>query len=369
MAMQRLVIYPYDADFAPVVRYAGLMRPDYEVAHLVSPRSWGHVGTVVYPEGEQENALTVDATFDKAAGGGYTLFVPNFEALYEGERAVLNRIIENLPAFVGVICEKRWRKENQQVLASACLDRKIPLQMTRRPDPAWLNEMIFEDSHLEEIDVPIIAVAGLWEGTDKFEVSMGIAQRLRADGYHVTQIGARDYIDMLGEHTLPAFLFRKDLDGEGKILRMNRFLQKLAREEQPDVILLTLPGAMQSLNMHFTGGFGVIPYLLGQAAVIDYLVVCSIFEPDYHEALEAIGQACLYRLGCGVNFYHMSNLLIDFQGTMQRRVLEASRVERPLARQIIAQRYGEDMDIPVEDCTGEKGLERLYQDVIRHLSV
>ena len=43
MGKNRLLIYPYDLQFCPIVRHKKLLE-DYEIMALVSPRGWGLTG-------------------------------------------------------------------------------------------------------------------------------------------------------------------------------------------------------------------------------------------------------------------------------------------------------------------------------------
>lgn len=77
-------------------------------------------------------------------------------------------------------------------------------------------------------------------------------------------------------------MLQKDMDGSVKIPCFNRWLRRIVKHEQPDV-----------------------------------LVLCTFYMNEFTTKLEGLSMSCRYRFDISVDVFHMSNLYIDANDTEQ----------------------------------------------------
>lgn len=326
----RMLVFPYGRDCEPIVRHAGLLEPCYEIAALVSPGGWGMAGkdiTVV----DSGAILPVYEKIQEVTEEFDSLFIPPFEVFgKEVENRLVDEMLRLIPCISHVIYASRLASENHKKLEEACLLSGeacsfIDFSEYKEPKVFSLAEPIEEYPSLIPLDVPVAVVAGWWERTDKFEVSLALREQFLKRGYHVSQVGSRDGCEMFGFHSFPSFMFRKDVDAVAKIIYFNRWIVEVARKERPDLLLVTIPGAIQNFNEQFTRGFGIMHHQVFQAVAPDILVMCTFYMSVSKKILEDMSRFCEYRFGVPVDAFHMSNLYIDVnESEVQNRIITKS---------------------------------------------
>ena len=235
------ILYPYAKEAEPIARHADLLK-EMQLTALISPRSFGYVGSAVaLADGE---ALLVTDDIMEAAGKADVLLVPEFSASARTEAGYIDRLCRLAPHLRTLLCAARLRPQSRERLAECCAAHGCALRFPTG-DTMFTGAQAAGLDRLELLTVPIVLVAGMWEGTDKFEVSLSLRQKLLADGYRVSQIGARSYCELFGFHSFPAFMYDPTVDETQKILLFNRFVYAVCREEKPDILLLTIPGGIQ----------------------------------------------------------------------------------------------------------------------------
>ncbi len=243
-----------------------------------------------------------------------SLFIPAFEVSNEVvENRLIDEIIKIIPLLDFVICTARVTDTNRKKLEEACSNADptcVFKDLTKHDGPEAYALVAPSEKYpsLHMPNVPMVVVAGCWEKTDKFEVSLALRERFIENGYRLLQIGSRDGCEMLGFHSFPGFMLRRDVDATDKIFYFNRWILKRVKEEQPDLILLTIPGATQDFNEQFTRGSGLLHHQVFQAITPDVLLLCTFYMPDSLKILEDLALSCKYRFGASVDAFHMSNL-------------------------------------------------------------
>lgn len=363
-----MLVFPYGYDCEPMTRHADLLEFGYKITALVSPGGWGLAGKNVMI-GTSGYELPVCETFEEVTGEFDSLFIPPFETnAKEVENRIVDKILSLIPRLFQVYCTARINDANRKRLEDACQCYGcIFTDFTENKGlEAYGLELPTEQyPFLHMLDVPVVVVAGLWEKTDKFEISLSLRERFVRDGYRVSQVGSRDGCEMLGFHSFPGFMFRKDLDGIRKIYCFNRWIHKIAAQEQTDVVLITIPGAVQDFNEQFTRGFGVLHYEVFQAVVPDALVMCT-FMGDNKKALKEISSFCRYRFDVSVDVFHMSNLLIDLNESEEYGRIISNSIYRETVSQTIAREFA-DGSVPVFNGINREECDKMYQILLEKL--
>lgn len=370
VAVMRMLVFPYGFDCEPIIRHTGLLEPCYEIAALVSPGGWGLSGKNIAVENDgivlpvYEALEEVEEEFD-------SLFIPEFEVDEVVENRLINKMMTLLPNISTVICAASLTAENRKRLEELCCTcvpscNFIDISMNKRVEEYGLTVSSEKYPSVNPLSIPVVVIAGVWEKTDKFEISLSLRERFMRDGFKVSQIGSRHECEMLGFHSFPGFMFQKDLDGIDKILCLNRWLIQIEENEQPDVILITIPGAMQDFNEKFTRGFGLLHHLVFQAVMPDVILMCTFYFRESAKALEELSMSCKYRFGAPVDLFHMSNLIIDFHESEERNRIVTNSIYREMVSETVAKDFS-NSSVPVFNGVDSQECDQMYEMLMEKL--
>ena len=330
--MKKIAVYPYSMEFNSVLKNLNFLDAEYEIRSLISPK------------GLQNNKQTIDfgggksirlySDLSEGLDESNTLLIPDFKTSHANvlplEQKIIESIIPILKDLEYLLCCTRLEDNYLALLKEACEENDCKFiywaEIKKAQEFGFGKEVIAYlkiNQELEEINTPIVAIAGMYYNTNKFDVSLTIGRMFLEKGYKVAQIGSSNYSELFGVHQFPSFMFDPDMDGTMKILLFNRYVKRIEQEESPDIIILGIPGAVQNLSGKYTMGFAMTPYMALSAVLVDYFIVCSYFE-FLDELFEKISLMCEYKFGCPVDCYHISNLAIDMAATSERKRIVAN---------------------------------------------
>jgi len=369
MQSMNVGVYPYSAEFEPIIRHVHLLSPTFRINALISPNGWGLEGNTIIPESGGEG-WTVVSELETTMQSVDTLFIPEFNVAESVEALIVKQIEDIVPQLDRIMCAAKLIEQNKKRLMVACGQAKCEfedLNRLRPPESYGLSLPKMRNPPLLKTEVPIVGVAGLWEDMDKFEVSLTLREGLIKNGYRVTQIGSRNYCELFGFHSFPNYMFDPGIDAANKILYLNQFIHDIAEKEKPDVVILTIPGAIQNLNERFTRGFGIIPHLVFQAAIVDFLLFCVMYEHRSHQFIQEISKMCMYRFGSEVDCYHMSNQYFDISESEERGKVIVNRADRETVSRTLNENF-KVSTIPVINAFEHSSQDKLFDLVVGKLS-
>lgn len=366
--MKRICIYPYNSDCDAFLRHSDLLEKNYSICEIVSLKGWGFAGKVL-----SFNSVNyeVKCSLDELADEYDILFVPEFQAMQDIEDMIVEEIVENSHKAKMIMCATKLTESNIQKLIKNCSFKYlIETDICNRNE--ILPEISSIDENIEHINVPVIAVAGLWENTDKFETSLILREKLLNEGYKVSQVGTRNYCELFGFHSFPKFMLDGKISEIKKPILFNRFIKKIVEAENPDVIIIGVPGSIQTLNEKYTNRFGILPFIIFQSLIVDFLVICTFYECNSIDFLNKISNLCEYKFGCTVDAYHMSNLFIDLIETNEKEQVFTNRVPRDLVQKTLNDNYNEST-VPIlnvyENSNQDKLLELIYNKLSNDITI
>lgn len=362
-----ICIYPYSEEVESVLRHAGLLTSEWKVASLISPRSWGFAGQKVQCGGE---TLIVLSSFDDLPDNTDYILIPEFFGnLMDSSvvKRILSRVSPVLGKVRGIMLSAVLDEENYEMLKSSChgICEFIDLNLTSAEIDQ--NYKFMEREGLLEIDVPVVGIMGMWDYTDKFEVSLALREKFIDNGYKVSQIGSRNYCELLDFHSFPRFMLDPTMGEVEKIFMLNRYLKLLVDEESPDIIFITIPGGTQQLNNQFPNRFGVLPFLVSKAVTFDALILCTLYEPQAGELFEMISTSFKYKYGCEVDAFHMSNTIFDAASVNEREVMRLSHIFRSDVSKIAHENYV-GLASPMMDVYSAGDAEKLFNVLVDKLT-
>ena len=168
---------------------------------------------------------------------------------------------------------------------------------------------------LYPINVPVIAVMGLTPNSSKFDVQVELRKTFSDAGYKATVIASNSLGKLLGMHIYPEFMF-SDHSLAKKTYGFNHYVNKLVKDERPDVIIIGIPDGIIPYNQKIHNSFGEITSIVCHAVHPDFSILTSGFldvvNQDYFSQLKLL---CRYRFDTEIFAFCISNNKIQENDT------------------------------------------------------
>lgn len=362
MSKDKIIVYPYDDQFTPVLRHRELLR-DYEVVGLVSPRGWGLTGR---DAGEADSGsplgLSITSDFDGSLDICDAVLFSESRTQLESFMPKVTRAIE---AGKDILFTFPLKEDIRNEISKACAPRGVDFKYF--PEIREAAQRIFgEDDLVLDIDTPVIFVLGTGERTNKFEIQLALRENIMKMGYKVSQVGTRGYCELLGFHSFPGFMFGNGISEISKIASFNRFIKGLERDECPDVIIIGVPGGIMPFNNRLPNRFGILAYEISQAVTPDSTVYSCYYSEYTPEYFGRMTDTLKYRLGCKVDCYNMSNNIFDWTSSKaEGRMVYTSSNSRFIDEKLKAY---EQLEHPVFNVLNSEGAARMADCLINKLA-
>lgn len=166
-----------------------------------------------------------------------------------------------------------------------------------------------EEDMLYEISVPVVTVLTQGMRTDQFAIELALNNHFSEEGYNVSQICSCSYGKFLGLTDMPDFIYEPRHAYE-KIIRFNHFVKQLVDDENPDLIIISVPEAVMKYSNKMLQGLGVLPFVISNAIQSDITIFDLYFDKYNEKYFDELTHFAKYRLSCPVHFFNLSNTLI-----------------------------------------------------------
>lgn len=312
MKKERLVVYPFDVQFSPVLRHKSLLE-EYEIVALVSPRGWGFTDKDACEADEGESTeMIVSSDFDKCMELCDTVFFGETIIPLDFDKYIMPKVNKAVEAGKNILFSIHISVENYEAILKKCNDHNVSLRYFNywENKEILLNNEAVQDT-LYDINTPVIFVMGMGERTNKFEIQLSLREQMLKKGYSVGQIGTRSYCELMGFHSFPSFMF-SNLSEANKIILFNNFVKKIEQIEKPDVIIIGIPDGVMPVNRKILTGFGIFAYEVSQAVIPDTAILSTYYEDFNSEYYAKMVETIKIRLGCNIDCFNVSNNMIDW---------------------------------------------------------
>ena len=343
-SFENAVVFPYGYEFLSIV--SGLYKKSLidSTLKLVSPEGWGIVG--------------------RDAGSAFGRPDIGIQTISD----LKNAILESDTLIAAPFKDTGDEKTNN--LVDSMIDEGINLAKTMRKKIIDLRKMeneiyVYElNNHDFEIECPIIFINGITEQLNKLDVMIDIVNSLSTKGYKVSQIGTKHYCNILGMHAFPQFMFSSMTERQ-KIMTFKSFTYSIYKDENPDVMIIGIPGAAIPYNDKVDNGYGIIHYLVSMAVKADFSITCSNLDVWNFEKMNI---HFTHRFGHGINCVVLTNTKInynvqEFPDKIFYEILDYQMVEKYINT---IQRVNQN--IPIFNEFNEKDMESLTDLIINELS-
>lgn len=318
---KRLLIYPYDFQAAPIVRYRELIN-DYEISNLVSPKGWCVAGK---DAGAMDMTppvnMEIENDFDTALNSCDAVLFSDTVGVGDFNKMIKPKLIQAAKAGKDILCQAMLDEALANQIKAECEQNSREFRHLGEKDKNGekyrsIAESIDDD--LKEIMTPVIFVLGLLEKTGKFDLQLAIRKELTKIGYKVGQVGTRNNCDLFGFHSFPKFMFSTDLTESEKIRLFNRYIKEIEVKEQPEVIVIGVPGGVMPYSKTLTANFGVTAFEISHAVKPD-AVIMALHDGEYQtDTFDSLSKMCIYRYGYEIDCFHMTNTQVNHNDSDER---------------------------------------------------
>lgn len=202
--------------------------------------------------------------------------------------------------------ELYWARDDQDV------DRQAIEKMSNKLKVRTsfiCNKVVADTSTvLHNFDMPIVSIAGVGPYVQKFQVGLKLRNDFGDAGYRTLYISSRREGSLFGTKIFPEFLFENGMSFSEKIYGINHYVDKLCQEEQPDVVLISIPGETMELSQKHKMDFGYIASIIFFAIKPDVSIL-NLYNLKYtDEFLEEQKNYCKYRFGIVPDLFYATGM-------------------------------------------------------------
>ena len=283
------LIYPLDINSVSLIRHNNLI-DKYKITKAVVPKAWGFTGedASVIDKGDYLG-LIVESDFDEAVKECETVLFVESETKLNFNNMIYPQLIKAVESSKNIVCAIKLEDKVKEEIVNIANKNNSTFEYLIEGNNDIEVPLI---EYTDKINVPVIFVAGLCERTNKFEVQLALRENLINMGYKVSQIGTRKYCELMGFHSFPEFMYSKEFYDHEKVTLFNEYVKLIELDENPDIIIIGIPGATIPYNDIFKGRFGILAYEISMAVSADITVLCSLlercFDKKYFELMSNI---------------------------------------------------------------------------------
>ncbi|EMS71616.1 TIGR04066 family peptide maturation system protein [Ruminiclostridium cellobioparum] len=311
MNEKRTLVYPYDVEFTPILRHPEML-PDYNIVALVSPQSWGFNGRdASAADGGDKLGINVSNDFEGLLPCCDTVMFSESDHKLDFEGNILPKVVIAAEQGKDLAFLSDLEDENIEALEEICLKYKVKLKFFSNMGDRFFNR----DSDyykLQKINTPVVFVTGVHEKTHKFEIQLSLRAAFINAGYRVSQVGTRNYCEMLGFHSFPQIMYNSCWSERTKILAFNHYIKDMENNEKPDIIIIGIPGGVMRLSESFAGRFGITAFEISQAVSADAVVLSTFYEEYLPEYFNNLFTSMKYKLDFDITCFNLANVKFDW---------------------------------------------------------
>ncbi|MBU3179107.1 TIGR04066 family peptide maturation system protein [Clostridium estertheticum] len=305
------MIYPFDVESVTLIRHNKLIN-NYIITHAISPNGWGLVGKDV---GDADNGqpmgIIVENDFDKALSNCDAVFFNTPSKKVDLDKVIYPKIIKAAKNSKHIICTIKIENRMIDEISHICHENNKSFEYFHDKFNKVITPLAEE---IYQIDTPVIFVVGLAERTNKFEIQLNLRKYLKEMGYKVSQVGTRNYCELMGFYSFPQFMYSKSFTESEKVTLFNHYIKNISIMEKPDVIIIGIPGGTLPVNNKFTNKFGILAYEISRAVIPDVAVLSIPYGNIPLDFFESTSKSNKYKFGYSIDCYNIGNSAVNMQG-------------------------------------------------------
>lgn len=295
---RRAILFPCDREVFSVIRNLDMCI--YDIKYIATLKGFD----VNFDEKEGVDVREYDSNMLRDVD---CVIIMETQVSISFEDIIYPKILEAAKQGKDIVIAKKLEDKELQKCKQICYENSVQFKI--------LMDMtdISKYQHLKEenIDTPVIFVAGVSINTEKFDVQMAVRRKLIEAGYKVSQIGSKQNCELMGFHSFPRFMREHIVDFE-KIVLLKKYIKYIEVTEKPEIIIIGIPGGIMPLNQKHHFDFGLTAFMVANAVHPDYVIMNLFYRTDYtKEQLDEFSHVCNGRLNFEIDSFHISNVFIE----------------------------------------------------------
>ena len=289
---KRTMIFPYDLSLFHMINYKDNMEK-YEITDVVSFRSWGLCGKDAGANLGLRTGMLVSDNFIQSMENVDAVMLADSNISVDSK--VMTEYIEKASQAGKEIVDIRkvaWQVSNKEFITDG------------------QNNGLLQ---LKEPTVPIVFVLGTGENTGKFDIQLYVRKMFLNEGYTVSQIGSKNYCELFGFHSFPEFMSAPYTAQQ--IILFNHYLNRIINKENPDVVIVGVPGGVLPLSDKLLDDFGLLNFLISNAVTPDYVILNTGYVSYNREYILSMVDGIRQKFGYEVDSVFLSNYMINWEAT------------------------------------------------------
>lgn len=358
-------IYPYSNSFSAYLNHIRSCQA-LSVLAAVIPGRWGEgIGDAGYINDGEKIGIPVSCDVSRWLKECDTIIWANYE-FYEND-SFRQKVVDFMRKAVlngkNIICFERLSIEEMQDF-QLCAKRS-GATFAHETDKNYIEY----DKALEEINIPVLTVLGMAENCSKFETELGIYRALTNRGYKVSLVSSKNNAELLGVKSFPSFMFSSNYGEIEKIKLFSSFIHQVIHEDNPDVIVLGVPGGLIPFNNLHNMHYGITAYEILSIIKPDYNIVNVWTDYLVDGVINDLLSICKYRHGIALNAIGVSNISIyNDHSTIGRKNLEYNVYDSKTVDKAITREMPNHIGLKMINVLKQSSFEELADDIIYTLS-
>ncbi|MDR2569150.1 MAG: TIGR04066 family peptide maturation system protein [Oscillospiraceae bacterium] len=299
---EQVTIYPYNNDYEPFINHKSMIH-SMEIISLVSPKGWGMTGDVINSD---DSLMEVHDNFSVGINSCTTVWFVEDDLIPLPHELLFLNVTEAIEKKKKIIFSRYKDKQLYQEV-----DRMIPTELKLTPPRYEVYDNLFNPKKLYSINIPIVIIAGISEKTDKFSIQVKLRNQFMKRGYKVSSVSTRLDSSIIGMHPLPSFMLDNHKSTEERILEYNHFIKHLELIEQPEIIIIGIPGGVLPYNNYLYNKFGVMAFEICNSVRCDCAVLCSLFSDYSHDYFDEIAEGLFNKYEMDILYHHIAARMRD----------------------------------------------------------
>ena len=180
------------------------------------------------------------------------------------------------------------------------------------PENQGIEEAHSPVKHIRRINTPIIGIVGQGECCGKFENQI-LVKTVLDENYETIAITSNPLGALFGHYTTPSILF-EEMSFTQKIIKYNQYVRGVEESNNPDAIVLGIPGGIAPYNARSSNNFAEYPLVVSSAVPIDLGVLCVYYNASFSQdsALKEMIHYCKGRFEIQLGAISVSSTYCDF---------------------------------------------------------
>ncbi len=295
---RKAILYPCDREALSVIRNLDMCI--YDIKYIATLKGF----ELNFDEKESADVREYNSNMLRDVD---CMVIMETEASISFEHIIYPKILEAAKQGKDIVIAKELEDKDIQKCRQLCETNSVQLKILMGETD--LSKFLYLKE--ETVDTPVIFVAGVSINTEKFDVQMTVRRKFIKAGYKVSQIGSKKNCELMGFHSFPQFMKENTGDVE-KIVLLKKYIKYVEVNENPEIIIIGIPGGIMPLNRKHHFDFGLTAFMVANAVRPDYVIMNLFYRPDYKKTqLEELSKACNGRLNFEIDSYHISNVFIE----------------------------------------------------------